>query len=285
MATQDRLLMFSGGLMSKLLDPRKYPYYFTLCPTYSDMARICIKYIHDTWTINNRKPKLVLICPDNAYGKEIVETSEAYGAEIGVEVGPHQIVNWPTVDATPQLLLMQEFDPDYAFITSTAMNAAYILKDANRLGLRTQFICNIRTFNEDLDRFSMGLGEGVLGIQPITPYGANVSGMEKIVKCHRKWHLYHHPNLVYVEGWANILVPMRACKIADEAGKLTCDGLKEVLETFRDFDTGGLVPPISYFQDDHRPTTQTKIHRIEKGNLIAITDYIDIGRDKKYFEM
>jgi branched-chain amino acid transport system substrate-binding protein len=101
MATQDRMFMFSGGLMEKLLDPRNYPYYFTLCPTYSDMARICIKYIHHTWTIRNRKPKFVLICPDNVYGKEIMQSSKAYGAEIGVEVGPHQIVNWPTFDAAP----------------------------------------------------------------------------------------------------------------------------------------------------------------------------------------
>jgi hypothetical protein len=55
--------------------------------------------------------------------------------------------------------------------------------------------------------------------------------------------------------------------------------------TFRDFDTGGLVPPLSYFQDDHRATTQTKILRIENGRLDPVTDYIDVGRDDTYFEI
>jgi branched-chain amino acid transport system substrate-binding protein len=249
------------------------------------MVCVAIKYIRDTWTVQNRKPKLIFLFPDNVYGRDPLQAGKAYAEELGVEIGPDQIVNWPTLDATPQLFSMQEFGPDYAFITSTAMNAANILKDAKRLGVKAQFICNIRVFNEDLPRLTMGIAEGVLGIQPVAPYGSNVPGMERIIKSHDKWHPYHHPTLVYVEGWTNILVPMEACRIADEAGKLTSDGIKGVLETFRKFDTGGLVPPISYFQDDHRAITQTKIYRIEKGELVAITEYIDIGRDKKYFEM
>ncbi len=285
MATHDRLFMFTGGTTAKLSDPNKYPYHFSVGPTYSDMIRIGIKYIRDTWMAKNRKPKLIFLFPDNVYGRDPLDAGKKYAAEMGLEVGIDQIVNWPTLDATPQLLSMQEYDPDYAFLASTAMNAANLIKDAKRLKIRTQFICNTRVFTEDLPRMTMGIEEGILGIQPVTPYGATVPGMERIVRCHDKWHPYHQPNLVYVEGWANILVPMEACRIADEAGKLTSDGIKEVLESFRNFDTGGIVPPVSYFQHDHRPTTQTKIYRIENGQLVAITDYIDIGRDKNYFEM
>lgn len=285
MATEDGMFVFTGTTTAKLTNPQKYPNYFSVGPTYSDMVRAATKYIRDTWTVKTRDPKLVFIFPDNVYGRHLLEAGKMYADEIGVEVGPDQIINWPTLDATPQLLLMREFDPDYAFITSTAMNAATILKDSKRLGIRTQFICNLRTFNEDLPRLTMGAAEGTFGVQPVAPYGANVPGMEKIVKCHDKWHPYHHPTLVYVEGWSHILVPMEGCKIADEAGNLTADGIKEAMETFRDFDTGGLVPPLSYFQKDHRATTQTKIFRIEKDRLIPITDYIDVGRDEKYFEI
>jgi branched-chain amino acid transport system substrate-binding protein len=284
-ATQDHMFMFSGGMTGRLLDSKKFPYYFTLGPTYSDMARICMKYLRDNWAIEDRNPRLVFIYPDNVYGRDVLEAGKKYAAKIGVEVGPDLIANWPTLDARPQLLLMKEFDADYAFITSTAMNAANILKDAKRMELRTQFLCNMRTLDEDLPRFSMGLAEGVLGVQPLAPYGSNVPGIDKIIKSHDKWHPYHQPTLVYVEGWINILVPMEASKIADEAGKLTSDGLKEVFETFRDFDTGGLAPPLSYFPDDHRGTTCAKIYEIEKGELKSITDYIDIGRDKEYFGM
>jgi hypothetical protein len=78
---------------------------------------------------------------------------------------------------------------------------------------------------------------------------------------------------------------MEAAKIADDAGKLTSDGIKEVLEGFRHFSTGGLLPTLSFYEDDHRATTQARIYTIERESLIAITDFIDVGRDKKYFDI
>jgi branched-chain amino acid transport system substrate-binding protein len=285
MATKDRIFMFSGGTTARLSNPRKYPYYFSLGPTYSDMARAGIKYIRETWTIKDRNPKLVFMFPDNIYGRDLLNAAKMYAEEKKVDIGPDQVVNWPTLDTIPQLFSIQEFDPDYILITSTAMNAATILRDSKKVGIKAKFICNNRTFTEDLAKLAMGTAEGVFGIQPVAPYGVNVPGMEKIIKCHNKWHPYHDPSVAYVEGWANILIPMEASKIADRAGDLTADGLKEVMETFRDFDTGGIVPPLSYFKNDHRATTQSKIWQIENGRLDPITDYIDVERDDTYFEV
>lgn len=284
-AMKDRMFMFSGGTTAKLSNPEKYPYYFSLGPTYLDIARAGIKYIRDSWTDKTRDPRLVFMFPDNIYGREPLEAAKRYANEIGVEVGPDQIVNWPTLDATPQLLSMQAFEPDYALIVSTAMNAATILRDSKKLAMKTRFICNNRVFTEDLSKLAMGTAEGVLGIQSVAPYGANVPGMEKIVKLHDMRHPYHEPTVAYVDGWVNILVPMEAARIADESGKLTPDGLKEVLEGFRHFSTGGLLPALSFYEDDHRATTQARIYAIERESLLAITDFIDVGRDRKYFDI
>ena len=76
------------------------------------------------------------------------------------DVGPDQVINWPTKDATVQLMNMKRYDPDFAFITSTAMNGAVILKNARSLGLRTKFISNIRNFEETLIPLSGGAAEG-----------------------------------------------------------------------------------------------------------------------------
>ena len=285
LATKDRMFMFSGGTTAKLSNPMKYPYYFSLGPTYLDIARAGIKYIKDSWTHKTRDPRLVFMYPDNIYGREPLEAAKMYASELGVDVGPDQIVNWPTLDATPQLLSMQAFEPDYALIVSTSMNAATILRDSKKLAIKTRFICNNRVFTEDLAKLAMGTAEGVLGIQSVAPYGANVPGMEKIVKLHDMRHPYHEPTVAYVDGWVNILVPMEAAKTADEAGKLTSDGIKEVLESFRHYSTGGLLPTLSFYEDDHRATTQARIYAIERESLVAITGFIDVGRDKKYFDI
>ena len=75
-----------------------------------------------------------------------------------------------------------------------------------------------------------------------------------------------------------MLVPMDAYRIADQAGDISAEGLKSALESFRDYNTGGLIPPISYYEYDHRSTTQAMIYRIDNSDMIPVTDYIDVGR-------
>ncbi len=281
-AMQDGIFMFSGAPSAKLCDPSKYPYYFCIYPTYSDMARIAVKHIREIWVNQSRNPRLVFLYPDNPYGKDPLKAAKSYAKDLAVEIGPDQIVNWPTIDTSEQLTAMQEYDPDFAFVSSTAKNATSIFKDARRLNVRTQFICNIRVFNEDLVRLGTSTVEGVLGVQPLAFYGENVSGMGKILKAHDRWHPYHYPTLIYVEGWANVFVLAAALKIADDAGELTPEGLKKAFESFRHFDTGGLTPPISFFKHDHRASTESRIYKIRNGQFVPNSDYVDVGRTRRF---
>jgi len=284
-STRERMFMFTSAFTAKLTNPKKYPYHFSLGPTYSDMARVGIKYIRDTWSKSHRNPKVVFMYPDNIYGRDPLEAAKLFADELGVDVGPDQIVNWPTIDAVPQLLLAQEYDPDFIFITSSALNGSNILKDAKRLQIKSQFIGNIRVITENLPIFAMEAAEGVIGVQPFAPFGADVRGMEDLFKYHNKWHPQHQATLAYIEGWLNIVVPAEASRMADDAGKLTAEGLKEAMENIRDFDSGGLLPLLSYFENDHRATTSARILRVDRGRLIPITDCVDVGRGDKYFEI
>ncbi len=281
-AMEDRIFMFSGAPSAKLCDALNYPLYFCIYPTYSDMARVAIKHIRDTWINDTRNPRLVFIFPDNPYGRDPLDAAKRYARRLNVDVGPDRIIDWPTIDTSEQLTAMQAYDPDFVFISSTAKNAVNIFKDAHRLGIRSQFICNIRVFNEELLRLGTTIVEGALGVQPLAFYGEKVPGMSKIVKAHDKWHPYHYPTLIYVEGWANILVLAAALKNADDAGELTPEGLKNAFERFRDFDTGGLTPPISYFENDHRPTAKSRISRISNEAFIPVSDDIDVGRTPEF---
>ena len=281
-AMQDEIFMFSGAPSAKLCDPAEFPYYFCIYPTYSDMARIAVKHIRETWTNPDRNPRLVFLFPDNPYGRDPLKASKSYAEELEVEIGPDQIINWPTIDTSAQLSAMQEYNPDFAFISSTAKNAVSIFKDAHRMAIKTQFICNMRAFNEELIRLGTTTVEGALGVQPLAFYGDNVSGMEKIVKAHDQWHPYHYPTLIYIDGWANILVLVAALKMADDAGELNPAGLKKVFEGFRNFDTEGLTPPISFYEHDHRASTKTRVFKISNDAFIPVSDAIDVGRAKRF---
>ena len=264
-------------------DPAEFPSSFYMSPSYNDMARIALKWVRDNWEDKSRNPKIVYLYPDNGYGRAILKTSKRYAKQIGVDVGPDQVINWPTKDATVQLTNMSRYNPDFAYITSTAMNGAVILKNAKALGLKTKFISNIRNFEESLITLSGGAAEGTFGVHPIAPYGADVPGMKKVVESHEKWHPGETGTNVYVEGWVNILCTAEALKRADKAGNLTSAGIRDALDGFKNYDTGGLAPPLTFTSEDHRASTAAKIYEVKGSKMEPVSDWVELPRDKEYF--
>lgn len=279
----DGVATIAASFTSKFQNPKKTPFSFFVSPSYGTMGRITLKWIRDNWKDTSRNPKICYLYPDNKYGRDILAVSKDYAKKIGVDVGPDQVINWPTKDATVQLMNMKRYDPDFAFITSTAMNGAVILKNAKSLGLRTKFISNIRNFEETLITLSGGAAEGTYGVHPIAPYGAPVPGMKKLLKAHEKWHPGEKGTNVYVEGWVNILSVSEALRNADKAGNLTPSGIRDAFEQFKDFDTGGLAPPLTFTAKDHRASMAAKIYEIKNGKMIDISGWVELARDWEYF--
>jgi len=279
----DGVATIAASFTSKFQDPQKTPFSFFVSPSYGTMGRIALKWIRTTWKDSSRNPKIVYLYPDNNYGRDILAVCNDYAKKIGVDVGPDQVINWPTKDATVQLTNMSRYNPDYAYITSTAMNGAVILKNAKALGLKTKFISNIRNFEESLITLSGGAAEGTYGVHPIAPYGAVVPGMKKVVESHEKWHPGEIGTNVYVEGWVNILCAAEALKIADNAGNLTPAGIRDAFEQFRSFDTGGLAPPLTFTKTDHRASMAAKMYQIQGGKIMPVSDWIELPRDMEYF--
>ena len=279
----DGVATIAASFTSKLQNPAKTPFSFFVSPSYGTMGRITLKWIRTTWKDKSRNPKIVYLFPDGPYGRDILKVCKDYGKKIGVDVGPDQVVDWPTRDATVQLTNMSRYNPDYAYITSTAMNGAVILKNAKALGIKTKFISNIRNFEETLIPLSGGAAEGSYGVHPIAPYGAPVPGMKKVVASHEKWHPGEKGTNVYVEGWVNILSVSEALKMADKAGDLTPSGIRNAFEKFKDFNTGGLAPPLTFNSTDHRASMKAKIYQVKNAKFAAVTDWIELPRDQDYF--
>lgn len=279
----DGVATIAASFIAVVQDPAKFPFSYYVSPSYNAMGRIALKWIKDNWKDNSRNPKICYLYPDNKYGRCILATTKDYAKKIGVDVGPDQVINWPTKDATVQLTNMTRYNPDFAYITSTAMNGAVILKNAKALGIKTKFISNIRNFEESLITLSGGAAEGTYGVHPIAPYGAPVPGMKKVVESHDKWHPGETGTNVYVEGWVNILGVTEALKIADKAGDLTPSGIRNAFEQFKDFDTGGLAPPLTFTSKDHRASMAAKIYEIKGGKMVDVSGWVELPRDMEYF--
>jgi branched-chain amino acid transport system substrate-binding protein len=86
------------------------------------------------------------------------------------------------------------------------------------------------------------------------------------------FHKDHHPNDThnspYMRGWLWVMVAAEALKRTGE--NLNSEGVKNALESLRDFETWGLSQPFTYTAEDHRPTMKAKLYIIKGGKLVPM---------------
>jgi branched-chain amino acid transport system substrate-binding protein len=270
---EDKIPYFSGSFAGDLTDPAKTPYNFFVAPSYSDQIRAWMSWVKEDWKDKTRAPKVALFYGDNAYGKAPMPAGRAFAKENGIEVVDEEILPGNFQDATSQLLNMKQKGADYAYINVTTTGVSLVLKGAKALGLATKFGSNPYGFSEQLPLVAKETAEGVTGVMPHVPFGTAVPGMKALEDFHKANHPTDTHDAMYVRGWASATVWVEALKRADKAGKLTGEGVKAALETFKDFDLGGLTSPVTWTSTDHRPSTKTAVYMVKDGKLVKVKDY------------
>jgi len=284
-AAADKVPYVSASFAAPVSDPSKNPYNFFVAPTYSDQLRAWLLWVKDDWKDKSRKPKVAALFGDNAYGRAPMNAGKEFAKENGIEWVYDGVFAGAFQDATSQLLTMQKAGADYAYINVTTTGGSIILKDAQKLGLKTKFGSNPYGFSEALAAVAKSNAEGVTGVMPHPPYGTKVPGMQKILDFNKGKDISSPPrDAVYVRGWASTLVISEGLKRADKAGQLNGEGIKKAFETLSNFDMGGLACNVTYTASDHRACTTTPIYEIKNGTLVKIKDY-DVGRKPEWLGM
>jgi len=271
--TQDKVPYLSASFSGHLTDATKTPYNFFVGPSYSDGLRAWLRWVKDDWKDKSRNPKVAFLYGDNPYGKSPIEAGRRFCKEHGIDLVDEEILPGSFQDATSQLLNMKQKGADYAYINVTTTWVSIVLKDAKKLGLATRFGSNPYGFGEPLPQVAKEAAEGVTGIMVDVPFGENVPGMKRLMDFHQKNHPGDTHDTFYVRGWTYVLVWTEALKRADKAGKLTGEGVKAALETFKDYDLGGLTEPVTYTTTDHRATTKVDIYQVKNGKLTKLKQY------------
>ena len=284
-AAEDKIPYVSASFAAPVSDPTKNPYNFFVAPTYSDQIRAWLKWVKEDWKDKSRNPKVAALYGDNAYGRAPMAAGKAFAQENGIDWVYDGIFPGAFQDATSQLLTMQKAGADYAYINVTTTGVSIILKDAQKLGLKTKFGSNPYGFSEALAAVAKSNAEGVTGPMPHPPYGTKVPGMQKILDFNKGKDISSPPrDAVYVRGWASALVIAEGLKRADKAGQLNGEGIKKALETLNNFDMGGLACNVTYTATDHRACTTAPIYQIKNGTLVKIKDY-EVPRKPEWLGM
>jgi len=276
----NRIPTFISSLPSQLANTSKYPFVFSITPTPLDLAKIALHFISDKSGIKVRKPKLIFVGSSDYFGRHFLDETKEYARALGIDIGPDVWISDLSQPGdkegkhiSPLLATINSYHPDFAYLSLTSKETSFLLQEVKKIDLKTKWICSMRAFDENLLPF-----DGVLGVQPISPFGEDVPGMAIVKEAHQRWHPYDTHTLSYVEGWATAQVISRAlAKSLPEQG-FSREKVRFALEGFKDFVTGGLTPPITITSKDHRPSVESRIFIVKDGKLLRHTSFISVGR-------
>ena len=280
-----RIPVLISFLPADLANPSKNPLLFTATPTILDTAKIAMNFISEKSGIKIRKPKVVFVGFPTHLDQPFLAEAKNYAMGLGIDVGPEVWISdlsqlrdtLPaerlTKSISSSLSMMTSYGPDFAYLSLTSRESYFVLQQARKMGLKTRWIGNRKAFDETLSPF-----EGVLGVQPVAPYGEDVPGMAGIREAHQRWHPFDSHTLSYVEGWATTQVIAEALGRSLPEERLSRERVKSSMEGFKDLVLGGLLPPITLTPSDHRPSVESRIFIIREGKLARHTSFISVGR-------
>lgn len=270
-----RIPTLTSSFPTHLADTTKTPYLFSITPTPLDLSKIAMKFISESSDIKTRKPKIVFISFPDPPGKDFLDEAKSYAKTLGLEVGPDILSSGFSSlrSSSPVLAPLKSFHPDFAYLNMTSKEASAFLQEVRGMDLKTRWICSMRAFDETLSAF-----DGVLGVQPISPFGEDVPGMAEIKEAHQKWHPYDSHTLSYVEGWVTVKVMAEALGRSLPEQGFSRERVKMAFEGFKNYVVGGLLPPLNITAIDHRPSVESRIFIVKDGKLLRHSGFISVGR-------
>ena len=276
----DRIPTFVSSLPSKFSNASKYPYLFSITPTPLDLAKIAMNFVSDKSGLQVRRPKVIFVGSPDPFGRHFLDETKEYGRALGIDIGPDvwisdlpQSEDQVEKQIPPALAAIKAYNPDFAYVSLPSRETSFLLREVKKMDLKTKWICSMRAFDENLIPFN-----GVFGVQPVSPFGEDIPGMAAIKEAHQRWHPYDSHTLSYVEGWATTQVISEALRRSLPGQGFSREKVKLTLEGFKDFVTGGLIPPLTITSKDHRPSVESRIFIVKDGKLSRHTSFISLGR-------
>jgi branched-chain amino acid transport system substrate-binding protein len=292
MVAKDKMPYLSAFYAAYLTDPARAPFNLFAATDYSSNARAALTaWFDEKWPTHRdygkRRPRFQCVFMfASSYASAPIKAVKDQAELFGFYIGPDQDVSLFAVDAQNQVRAMKTFQPDLVWHGNTVLSVAATIKAASELDLGADHIVNNWAFDENLPRLAGAAAEGVMGAAVCAFYGENAPLMDKVIEYGKKYN----PGVPTakrlnrtIQGWTNALALREALNRADRAGGLSGENiLKNGFETFRGFDIGLNVPPLTYTGEDHRISGQVPIYEVKNGTfqLVERVDLKDRWPDK-----
>jgi branched-chain amino acid transport system substrate-binding protein len=243
-----KVLYASASFSSELADPKTHPFSFISGPTYSDMFGVLLEYI--ARNKGAARPKVAFFYSDTEFGKDPIPYARKRAAELGIDVVNEIVTKAGAVDVTSEVLQLKKTNPDYVIFQGYILSPIIeVIRATRDFGLKTRFMGTFWSMDKGIIE---KLGQDADGYMGVMPYAYFYEESAPGIAAMRAWNQKAHPEVKYqpnsyIQGWFTGMVYVEAVRRVVASGKpVTGENLAAVLDTIKDWDTGGVTGKVTF---------------------------------------
>ncbi len=254
-------------------NPKENPYLFIPGPTYAEMFAVLLNYIA------KQKPgaNVAFFYSDTEFGREPIAFGREYAKKLGLKVVAEEVTKAGGVDVTTNILNMKQKNVEFCIFQGYVNDPiAQVMKQSKDYGLKCQFMGTFWSTEKHLLDSLGPLSDEYIGV---TAYSFYYQDQYPMIKKIRDWVQKHNPkgadyrSQAYMQVFMGTTLMIEALKRADKAGPVTGDSLVKALQSIKNFDVGGLMPPVT-IKGNSIPVGRVVKGNSKTGKFDPITDWI-----------
>ncbi|MFH1626415.1 MAG: ABC transporter substrate-binding protein [Pseudomonadota bacterium] len=248
-------------------------YVFPPAGDFWDFIGVTYDYIVNKMGV--KAPKIAMVRPDTEGGK-VCATGAKKWADFYNQKYYEEYMAVGAMDITPQVLKLKKNGIDNIIVAgNTTGAAALVLRTCKRFRYSPNVHGVHYACGDEVIESVPDAAENYYGIHAYSKWHEDTPEMNKLRKLFVQYHPDSKPPIImYQQGWywGKIISEGLARAGRDVDG----EKLVDALETFKDFDTGGLCGPVTYTSKSHKATNYCKMFKadMKKKRLVAITDWM-----------
>src|SRR5690625_1677035 len=263
LAARQKVVYMPTSYDERFVNPEIAPYFFITNADYSTAGRSAVRYVAE------QGATLGLARSPGGFGMAPIAAIKEEAERQGVAIVSEQDIEYSPTSAVQQALALRDAGADYIWMGNTHTAMSVLARDLRRQESDAILIGNIYAGDENFLRTAGADAEGHLSMYGSVSYGdTSVEIMEAIMAAN-----YHTPSTHYIRGWAQALLVAEVMGMAiDRELELTGENLRDMFYELEDFSPGGLIPPVNYSPEDHRPNGVSSIYQVQDGEWVRIWD-------------
>ncbi len=247
-------------------------YIFTSYPRYEGETRVILRYLAEELGIE----RIGVIYANNAYGQYFASRANLFAGMFGYDLVGIETLARDAADAAREMATLESLGAEAVIMAVYPAGARKIVEAKAALDWDVRLVSSGPLTDEQYFNIEGGFAEGTIGFCHYpNPSISDVPGIVEYRRLMAEYYPGHPVNRYSLYGYVMGSLVVEGLR---RAGRdLTRESFIDAMETIRDWDSGGIMPPVSFTPTDHHAQTAGFICELDDGRFKALSDWIDPG--------